>query len=629
MFQKYFLILIFVCIGVLTFAQRPVGQLENQEEVADSTKTENTGFLGLEIPTLEDTLELDFVYISDLTREYPFRDSTLQYFEDYDPIKTFDQFYFTLGNQGSTHQSALVEYDSNIFTQLRREQHPAYTIPLQELKFYNLNRTYNDILFSPMGSQEDFIVKAKFSQEFKEAINVSVDYLRVTHNGTYKSQFARSTNFGVGFWIRNPKKKHQMLISYAANNNTEFFNGGHRSNVQRPDTIIGGDINVPVNIEEAKLRKEDFHVAVDNYVGDPNKWNLFHRIDYRSGFHLYADEISGLASGVDDLYYGDYLNDARGVRNYQSSRALTNRLLIGRGESHPVFVAAGVSHRFQRFGFEEQDRSASQLSVDGKIGLNIKSVFLRGEGSIGLVNMAGSLWLDTRAGFKSDKLFTLSGGFRLLRNEPYLQDQLLILNREIFYDKPLEKKTTTSLYGDLEIPFTRTKVNIESLLFDKAIYYDDLGLPLQSDETITGLKLSVQQKLGYKWLQSDHIIHYQVFNNNIWNLPSLLSRHKLYAQFPLFSKQLKIKVGATFSQYLQDEGLAFNPITGNFYPIEQSLPWYKNLDFFLAGQVQQFRVFMSYENALDVLEPGVNYQVFNHPQWDAQFRFGIRWILLD
>lgn len=609
-------------------AQRPGVEREDQVANVDTTDAPATGFLGLEIPQVEDSLQLDYVYISNLSKEYEFKDTSLYYFEDYDPIKAFDKFYINLGNQGSTHQSALIEYGSNIFTQLRRDQYAAYTIPLENLKFYNLNRTYNDVLFCPMGDQDDFIVKAKFSQEFKENINVSVDYLRITHDGEYKSQFARSTNFGVGFWIRNPKKKHQMLVSYASNNHTEFFNGGHVSTIH-PDSIIGGDINVPVNIEDASLRVEDFHVAIDNYLGDPEKWNFFHRIDYRSGFHLYGDELSTLTGALDESYYGGYLLDDRGVRNFQSQRVLTNRVLIGRGESHPIFVAAGVTHRYQKFGLELLDRFESQLSVDGKVGLNISNVFIRGEASVGVINLGGNIWLDTSAGFKSEKLFTLSGGFRLLRNEPFVQDQLLILNHRYLYDKPLEKTTTTSIFGTLNIPFTRTEVSLESLLFDKAVYYESAGLPLQSQEAVTALKLSVMQKLGWKWIQSDHIIHYQVFNNNLWNLPDLLSKHKLYFQFPLFENQLKLKVGATFSQYLQDEALAFNPITGNFYPIGGSLPWYRNLDFFLAGQIERFRVFVTYENALDLVVPGINYQALNHAQWDAQIRFGVRWILLD
>jgi len=623
-------------LGFLSLAgmtQRPVGSgLEQTEEVADTTKSDNIGFLGLEIPTVEDSFEMDYVYISNLTKEFPFTDSTLLYIEDYDPIKKFDEFYMNLGNQGSTHQSALVEYDSNIFTQLRRLQHPAYHVALEELRFYNLNKTYNDVLFSPMGSQEDFIVKAKFGQEFKEAVNVSIDYLRINHQGFYKSQETKATNFGLGFWIRRPKKKHQMLVTYTANNHSEEFNGGHldiEDLFMRPDTTLGGDINVPVNIEDARLRIQDFHVAVDNYVGDPSKWNLFHRIDYRSGIHRYGDELSLLDSPTDKIFYGNYLNDPRGVRNFQSTKAVTNRVLVGRGESHPVFVSAGVTHRYQKFGFELKDRVASQLSVDGNVGLNISNVFIKGSASLGVVNMAGSVWLDAKAGYNSDKLFTLSGGFKLLRNEPYLQDQLLVLNKELFYEKPLDKKTTTSIYGDLLIPFTKTKARLESLLFDNAIYYDGEGLPLQSDETITGLKLSVEQKLGWRWIQSDHIVHYQVFNNNIWNLPDLLSRHKLYAEFPLFSKALKMKVGATFSQYIQDKGLAFNPITGNFYPIDEVLPWYHNVDFFIAGQVQNFRVFGAYENALDLLQPGSIYQVKNSPVWDQQLKIGIRWILLD
>lgn len=618
------LVLIFVA---LTNAQRPVQQDQTPRDTSGNGQT--TGFLGLEIPNQNDSIELDFVYIYDLSKEYVFRDSTLEYFEDYDPTKEFDKFYLTLGNQASTHQSALYQVGNSVFPQLRRDQYEAYTIPLESLKFYNLNRPYNDISFVPMGSQDEFAVKAKFSQEFKEAVNVSVDYLRITHNGQYKSQAARTTNFGVGFWIRNPKKKHQMLVSYTSNNHTESYNGGHLSNTHPDSILVGGRINVPVNLADAKLRKEDFRVAIDNYIGDPAKWNLFHRIDYQSGYYLFSDDVSAGLGSNDRIFYDSLLIDDRGIRNYQSFKTLTNKVLIGRGEQHPVFIAAGITHKLQNFGFEILDRKESQLSVDGKVGLNFSNIFVKAEASLGLINIGGNLLLDASAGYRSKKLFDLSGGFKILRTDPYQQDQLLVLNHQIFYDQPLEKTSVTSIYGKLHIPVSRTSVNVESLLIDNAVYYSNSGTPLQNDEVVPGLKISAHQKLGWRWIQSDHIVHYQVFNNNLWNLPNLLSKHKLYVQFPLFSKALVIKVGAGFSQYLQDNALAFNPVTGVFYPIEQSLDWYRNLDFFLAGQVQSFRVFASFDNALDIMVPGINYHALNHAQWDAQFRFGIRWILFE
>ena len=615
-----------ISLVVLANAQRPV---QSDDTPRDTTDTGNqTGFLGLEIPNLNDSIELDYVYIYDLSKEYVFRDSTLEYFEDYDPTKEFDKFYFTLGNQASTHQSALYQMGNSVFPQLRKDQFETYTIPLESLKFYNLNRPYNDLSFVPMGSQDEFLVKAKFSQEFKEAVNVSVDYMRITHNGQYTSQRARTTNFGIGFWVRNPQKKHQALLSFTSNNHSEAYNGGHLSSIH-PDSIIGGRINVPINLAEANLRKQDYRVALDNYIGDPSKWNLFHRIDYRSGYYLFSDDVSATTGSSDRLFYDSFLIDDRGIRNYQSFKTLTNKVLIGRGEEHPVFIAAGLTHKLQNFGLEILDRKDSQLSLDGKVGLNIKNIFVKAEASLGLIGIGGNLLLDASAGYRSKKLFDLSGGFKILRNDPYLQDQLLVLNHQSFYDSALEKMSVSSIYGNLHIPFSRTSVNLESILIDNAVYYSSSGMPLQDAEVITGLKVSAHQKLGWKWIQSDHMVHYQTFSNNLWNLPNLLSKHKLYVQFPLFSKALELKVGATFSQYLQDQGLAFNPITGNFYPIEQSLPWYRNLDFFIAGKVESFRVFVSYDNALDVMIPGINYHALNHAQWDAQFRFGVRWILFE
>jgi len=619
---KFLFLSIFVLLGQLVVAQRPT-RVPTQNSGLDTIKG-----LNLEIPEERDSLKMSYFELDQINIEKPFLDTILEYFEDYDPVKNFDEFYLTLGNPASSHVSALFSSDDNIFTKLRRDQFPAYTKSIQKLKYYRLNRVYNDLYFAPMGDQAEFLVKARFSRDFEEDVNFSLDYLRISNGGLYQNQYARTTNFGVGFWFKVPDKKYQSILSFTSNNHSEDYNGGH---IPTADLfrlpIVRSNINV--NLSSADFRKQDFHVAYDSYIGDPAKWNLFHRISYRAGFFRFTDEITTGEFQKDSIYYAPFITDDRGLRNFQEFDVVTNKLVVGRGEEHPVYIAAGITHKYHSYDLEIENLNINDLSIDGRVGLNIKNLFLRADASLGFLNITGNLSLDARIGYRSQKLFSLSGGLKILRNDPYVMDQKLIVSHDLVYDQSFNKKFLSSLYGELKIPSTRTEIKLESVILNNAMYYDTRGRATQYTDNITGLIGSVKQKVGWKWIQSDHIIHFQNFTDNPWNLPNFLSKHKLYVEFPLFDKALELKIGGTFSQYLQNDGVGFMPLTGNFYSLDESLPWYRNLDFFIVGKVKSFRFFATLDNAIDIFNDAIIYQTQYHPQWDATVRFGVRWIIFD
>lgn len=586
--------------------------------------------LNLEIVEERDSMKISFITLGQVTDEQKFQDTLLDYFEDYDPLKDFNDFYLTLGNPASSHISALYTSRDNrhVNTELRRDQFSAYTKNIDELKYYKLNRVYNDLYFAPMGDQSEFLVKARLSRDFAEDVNFSLDFLRVVNEGLYLNQYARTSNFGVGFWIKFPKKKYQSFLSFTSNNHSEDYNGGHLATADLFSTPVNR-LNIGVNLNTSDLRKQDFHVAYDSYLGDPAKWNVFHRISYRAGYYRFTDEISAVEFQSDSTFYSAFLTDDRGLRNFQEFDVMTNKIVLGRGEEHPVYIAAGLTHKYHKYNLELENWIVNDLSVDGRVGLNIKDLFLKGKASIGLLDNVGNFSLDANIGYKSQKLFTLTGGLKLLRNDPYLMDQKLIISHQELYDQAFNKEFSTSIYGELIIPSSQTEIKLESVILDNSMYYDIQGLATQFEDNITGLVGSVRQKLGWRWLQSDHILHFQNFSDNPWNLPSFLSKHKLYVQFPIFDKAMDLKIGGTFSQYIQNNGVGFMPVTGNFYSLDQSLPWYRNLDIFVAAKVQTFRLFVSVDNAIDLIDDSILYQTQFHPQWDTRVRFGVRWIIFD
>jgi Putative porin len=72
------------------------------------------------------------------------------------------------------------------------------------------------------------------------------------------------------------------------------------------------------------------------------------------------------------------------------------------------------------------------------------------------------------------------------------------------------------------------------------------------------------------------------------------------------------------------------PITGQFFQQDTAtIGEYPAVDAFLSFKVKQLRLFFKMENILGGYGTPPYYQTFNAPTPEAQFRFGMRWQLLN
>ena len=74
----------------------------------------------------------------------------------------------------------------------------------------------------------------------------------------------------------------------------------------------------------------------------------------------------------------------------------------------------------------------------------------------------------------------------------------------------------------------------------------------------------------------------------------------------------------------------FQPLTGQFFlQDDYKASFYPTVDVFFNFRIQQFRFFFIYENIYDYFTNQFNYFTYPYPQFDAQARFGFRWLFLD
>ena len=126
----------------------------------------------------------------------------------------------------------------------------------------------------------------------------------------------------------------------------------------------------------------------------------------------------------------------------------------------------------------------------------------------------------------------------------------------------------------------------------------------------------------------DNTLLYQkvVQDENILNVPELVTRNTLYFSDYLFKKALFIQTGITFQYFTEYNANGYNPLLGEFYVQErEKIGNFPLMDFFINAKVKQFRVFLKAEHFNSSFTGYNFYSAPGYPYRDFTVRFGVIW----
>ncbi|MEL6275139.1 MAG: putative porin, partial [Bacteroidota bacterium] len=176
-----------------------------------------------------DTFGIFAFQVANPNEELAFSDSLLTGWQVFDPSREVAFDYGTVGILGGA------AYPLRYTPRLRRgvdiglHQFDLYQVTGENLDFYRLERPYTQLEFVRGSEQRDFYVTTKFSRNFADGVNFTLDYRRNSQRGRndqFPNQNLRNTNLATGFWIDNKRGKYDAFISYAANTYEQNQNGG-------------------------------------------------------------------------------------------------------------------------------------------------------------------------------------------------------------------------------------------------------------------------------------------------------------------------------------------------------------------------------------------------------------------
>ena len=631
LFSALLLALVFCCAG---------SSLSGQTiPPADSTLNEQAPLL-----LGGDTLDVAYFYLQNPEVEYAFKDTTLEEFIQFDPVRKRDFDFANLGNLGSAHRSLF--YQPSFYKGFRVgfQQFELYKTTTEQLKFYKLRKAFTDAFYSQGATQEDAYFKVDFSRNFANGINYSLSYDRINNAGAYTSQQARAGALTTGFWYHSPKGKYNAYITYASNIIRQKDNGGINA-AQLNDQNIEQEFSVPVQLSTAETRHDeravtythslDINGQPDSVAAAPRAFVVEHQVQYQRSFYKFFDP----SPAPDSSFYGALQIDQRGLRHYIRTRQISN-----------TFGLATFKRRKQKNGLRSQ-RDLFRISLQHQLHLveqepldsTIQNLFLSGQyhfspgdrlqletyAHIGFWDNAGDYRLSGRLFVDLQQAGNLELSAISQSYAPSLLDFRFFATEQRLWKNDFDKTFETSLSASYRLPISRTELQAHNHLITNLVYYDTASFARQEGAVINLLQLSAIQELS---LGSFHLKSWFTFQNSSSSklrFPEVFTKHSLYYEGRVFRDVMLMRLGVDFRINTAWQAYTYQPLTGQYHLDEQQVDAYPALDTFIAFKVRYFRAFLRVENISSIFRNDFFYQTTNYPHPYTNFRWGISWQFIN
>ena len=630
--------------------KQPVRQPVSRPPSDDPSQGESGAFLEEEYDD-RDTFGVFSFLSTNPNQETPFADSLLsKYYQQYDPTRYQSWDYANLGIVGSAHLPLVYESRFRKGLDVGYHQYDLYLRPANQLPYYRLEKAYSNMAFMQGAEQSDAQLTAQFSRNFASGLNYSLDYARISQQGTlnhYPHQKNRITALAMGMWLHSKNDRYDGFFAFAANTVEHEDNGGV---TLEPD--LNGDAgtlsSAQVNLNEAQTRHAHREYAYTHYYRfgggedtityQPKRaFTLSHVARYQRSQYKYFDE----ALDSEASYYQSFQVDPRGIRHFLQHNQLQNDFRLStfklRADSTSKerkqrdLLELGLSHTLHNLNQEQGDTVINNLFASGQLNFNPNDrLRVEAYAHLGLWGNAGDYRASGTFFFDLQKLGSLRvEAVNQLYNPTFTQHRFVV-SQQYIWQNDFKKTLETSLIGTYALPKFNFSVTGGYHLLSNYIYYDSLGQAVQTGVPASIFQLIVQKDFQVWKLHLDNTVALQQSTEDFLRLPGIYGKHSFYYLGKWFGV-LNVKIGGDLRFNNTYNGYYYHPLTGQFQlENQQSIDLYPAIDAFFALRVTRFRAYIKYENLMSLWNKDqFYYQIAGYGQPVAALRFGIKWRFVD
>ncbi len=643
-------------LHLATYAQRPPIDFSGKgNSTGSSTSTSSDEYDKDHIE--QDTSRIIYCHSQNPTQEFVILDTVLTNFQQkWNPAQRGNFQMATLGNLGSAHTAMVFEPKRTVGFDVGWHQFDAYLADPKDIKYYNIKTPYSYVERTQR-SKDDVYTTVDLGLNYNKKPSFSFQYRKANQQDQYQYAYpglvTRNTALSAG--LRYQRAHYDGFYSFTQSSIGQQNNGG----LADISTWKGGaNTSSKLGVNSFSDMKQTTFTARQYYAFSAKKDSLvqgrkliaMHEISWESASYKSYDNYKApfLLSKLDSTiakkrqaFYGDsLLTNPRGLRFFVGTQHLQNSFTLSTTRSSAAknnqanqqrdLIEVGITHSFWWIQQKPNSEVRNNLFLTGKANFTpSEKLKIETEAQYGLAfsNLA-DYRLQGKLQFSFGKLGQLQGYAISQAYSPNLVQSQVYISEKKAWNTDFKKTFSNSFGAEWSLPKLGFSVAFHNHTLNNYIRFDSLTYkPLQSNKTLNISQLIIKQHLHFRAFHSDNNIIIQNNNNNgLIALPRIMNRHTLYAEARVFKSGIPIRLGAELYYTDSYNPMAYQPLTGQFYPQNSYLNVSKPmLDAYFSARIMiegsVFRTFVKMENITNVLYT----PVVNYPQYGRNLRIGFTW----
>lgn len=527
---------------------------------------------------------------------------------------------------------------------------------VEDIKYYNVATPFTELYFKTTMEQGQML-DAFITLNVSERLNFAVGYRGLRSLGKYINELSSNGNFRFSTNYQTETGRYKLKAHFTGQDLSNGENGGlfSRADFESGDEDFTDRARLDVNLNDARTVLKGNRYFVDhnfrfNKTEGDNNLYFSHQLNYEHKFFEYLQptvitRIETPAEGVRTFSrFGDSYNSAN-INNKSRYNRMYNRVgAIYENSTLGQFMFFVEDFRYNYFynriiiaedGSQISNLLKDDFNVVGgqysyqKNNWNGRFLFSNSISNQKMTN------LDLNLSYKLDDRNNFSASYQNISKVP---DHTFQLFQSSYVAYNWSNNFTNEKINKLSVSANTQWANatLEVTNITDHLYFRNTSLieetitltPEQYNKGINYLALKVSKEFKFRKFALDNTVLYQEVaqDENILNLPKIVTRNTLYYTDNWFKKALFIQTGLTlnyFTEYLAND---YNPVIGDFYmQTDRKIGNFPMVDFFINAKVKNTRIYLKAEHFNSLFSENKFYSAPSYPYRDFIVRFGLVW----
>ena len=555
-------------------------------------------------------------------------------------------------NTGVAYNSLVFEPSNSISPKIgASNKYFAYDSP-DDVVYYDLPTPFTELMYRSVFEQGQ-LLDAIYSVNTSRQFNFSISRKGLRSLGNYQNFISSSSNFKFTTSYKSRNKRFRLRTHYNKQNLFSEQNGGIR------DSDVPNFENGIDQFLDRGVFDLNFENASNDFISKRFYIDQFYVLKETDSIKNYSIELSNsiyfeeknyrFNQSSSDDFFGDYFISQEirdelflNTMNFQSKLLVSSKNL---GNISLGLIYIDDQYSLENYQIDEY--------IDNSVKIDAKTVYL----NTGLEKSFSNIDLNLKLinyihGDNKSNLFQSKINFHL-KEENYLAFQYSftstppnynqILHRSNYeaynwtnqFKNPITNSLAFSLrlskIFDLDLEYMSVKNHIQFHKLplndlDSTIDYSIVPLQYGADDlNLLKINLARKIKLG-KFSFDTRILIQRLLENEIINLPELVTRNTLFYSTDMFNKALFLQTGFGFSYFSKYFMNGYDPLLSELYiQNDKMIGGFPLIDFFVNAKIQQTRLYFKFEHLNSSFTGYKYYSAPNYPYRDFTFRFGLVW----